>query len=107
MFLRKNTSSFVTGNNMSSGRTNYGFSCGSTRTNVTRSTLSYTTSGNTTSGNTTNGNTTSGSTTSGNTTNDVFNSLNNQLNNNIRTINRNSNSMFPKKRGGCGCGSRK
>ena len=84
MFLSKNKSSEIITSNVRMGRNNYGFSCGTKKNNVNNSTLSYTrTSG---------------------LPSDVFNSLNNQLNNNIRTINNKSNSMFPKKKGGCGCG---
>lgn len=85
MFLQKNKTS-ITGNNVRSTRSNYGFSCGPRRTSINNSSLLYTKTGNSTS--------------------DIFNSLNNQLTNNINTINRNSNSMFPRKKG-CGCGGRK
>ena len=84
MFLNKNKTNNRTVNTYNR-RTNYQFSCGTT-SSANNSTLSYTKSGTQMS--------------------DVFSSLNNQLNNNIKTINRNSNGMFPKKRG-CGCGGRK
>ena len=81
MFLHKNKTSINIGNNVRSTRTNYGFSCGPKKTTTNNSSLSYRKTGNPTT--------------------DIFNSLNNQLNNNIKTINRNSNSMFPRKKG-CG-----
>lgn len=84
MFLNKNKINSHT-TNTHNKRSNYIFSCG-TKSRTNKANLSYTKTGNQMS--------------------DIFNSLNNQLNNNIQTINRNSNSMFPKRRG-CGCGGRK
>ena len=132
MFLAKNNSTSVTRNYPQSTRNNFGFSCGTKINNVnnsrllpTKSAVSTTSNLKTSNSTTSNLKTSTPKTVSSvtskksgskrtednrETMNSVFKALsvqlNNQLNTNIKTINRDSKKMFPK-RIGCGCGGKR